>query len=100
MKSDDILLSALDASGVSLDEFKNSRKRMACFARMAYVKYRRAMGGKVEEIGAEINRDHSTVSHIESVHDQDVRYCHDYQMFFEKFKKILQWKTATLTTTH
>jgi chromosomal replication initiation ATPase DnaA len=80
----------LKESGATLSDFRStSRLRNLCFARMAYTKIRREMGARVEDIGNEINRDHSTVSHITAVHDSDYRYCPKYHNFFERVKKRL-----------
>ena len=86
-----ILESVLEVSGVTLSDFRSaSRLRHLCFARMAYAKLRREMGARVEDIGAEINRDHSTVSHLAAVHDSDYKFCSQYHSFFEKVKNGLK----------
>lgn len=81
----------LRESGVTLSDFRShSRVRSLCFARMAYTKIRREMGARVEDIGAEINRDHTTVSHLTAVHDSDYKYCSQYHSLYERVKNGLQ----------
>lgn len=87
-----VLKSVLDASGVSADAFRSlTRKQPVFFARMAYAKIRRDMGVKVEQIGSEIGRNHSTVCYLVKHHHIDFRFTPVYRdMYRRAVAEIMQ----------
>ncbi|MBO7617332.1 MAG: hypothetical protein J6T22_09460 [Bacteroidales bacterium] len=86
-----VLECVLSVSGLSRKRLlSQERKREVFFARMAYAKIRRNAGVTVEQIGKEINRDHSTVSRMIELHSYDFHYTREYHCLYQNVIQAIQ----------
>lgn len=79
----DVVEAVTGATSVSWEEMRShGRFRQAVYARMIYARMMMDSGATVTEIGAQLNRHHSTVIHWLHSFESDIRYTREFQALY------------------